>query len=61
MRLLCIDGTETWGQVTLAVRHLRHTQRHVGDRSALGVRIEDEIRDLRQRALVLSATTDAER
>lgn len=46
MRLLTLDGTETWGQLAVAVRNLRHTQQHVGDRSVLGQRIEDDIREL---------------
>lgn len=48
MRLLTLDGTETWGTLTQAIRHLRHTQRHVGDRSQLGQRIEDDIRELKR-------------
>lgn len=57
MRLLAIDGTETWGQLTLAVRNLRHTQSHVGDRSLLGRRIEDEIGELRLHALLIDRET----
>jgi hypothetical protein len=56
MRLLTLTGDETWGQMALAVRHLRHTQRHVGERSILGLRIEDEIRSLKQCIAVLTAT-----
>lgn len=60
VRLLAVDGEETWGQLILAVRHLRYTQEHVGWRSMLALRIEDEITELKQRALVLSATRDAD-
>lgn len=58
MRLLRIDGTETWGMLIQAIRNLRYTQSHVGDRSLLGVRIEDEIGELRLRARVLSHDHD---
>lgn len=61
MSLLTVTDDETWGQLTLAVRHLRHTQIHVGMRSLLGVRIEDEIAVLKQRIAVLSATLASER
>lgn len=53
MRLLALDGTETWGQLAVAVRNLRHTQQHVGDRSVLGQRIEDDIRELNTRIRAL--------
>lgn len=47
MRLLNLDGNETWGQLTQAIRNLRHTQLHVGHASLLGRRIDVEVCELK--------------